>query len=67
MEKVGTYPVKISYKGAETTFNIECVPADTGELPLLEEDETNVIPFLMDEARKTVHLFRLRHLNMCFL
>ena len=54
LEKVGTYPVKISYKGAETTFNIECVPADTGELPLLEEDETNVIPFLMDEARKTV-------------
>ncbi len=62
MEKVGTYPVTISYKGAETTFNIECVPADTGELALLEENETNIIPFLMDEARKTVRFIRIPYL-----
>ena len=59
--------MKISYKGAETTFNIECVPADTGELPLLEEDETNVIPFLMDEARKTVRFIPSQTSQYVFL
>ena len=54
LEKIDTYPVKVFYKGAETSFDIECVPADTEELSLLEEDETNIIPFTNYESRNTV-------------
>ena len=54
LNKIGTYPVTISYKGVEDTFVIKCVSAEIGELPLLEEDEINVVAFINDEDRKTV-------------
>lgn len=54
LEKTGIYPVTVSYKGLSDTFYIECVSSNTGDLQLLEEENTNIIPFNNEKKRQTV-------------
>ncbi|WP_095173945.1 MULTISPECIES: Ig-like domain-containing protein [Blautia] len=47
--EVGTYPVTVSYKGVEDTFDISCIPMDTTEFGQLEEGKLNTIKFSFGE------------------